>query len=748
MGKFKEKLKNRQVYKVATIYALSVWPLIQIADLAIPSLGLPDSILTLLLQIAIAGFPVSLLFAWFFNFTDDGIVRASSDSDDAQNKPQANVMTTLVVTGTLTIVLLITLGSQMWLDEDSGVSRLANETTIQPADTLQANQQLITDGKESIAILPFIAFSSDPQDEFFADGMVEELLNLLAKIPDLRVAARTSSFAYKGINNKSISQIGGELGVNTILEGSIRRNDTSNKIRVTAQLVKVSTGEHLWSQTYDREYRDIFQIQDEIARSVVEKMQITLLGGAPTQEFIAQTNNVDAMVAFGKGQKEMEHRTAESLNQALEHFQQAISLDKHYARAYAAMADTYNLLRLYGHMGDDHAKEMASNSIDMALSLDDELAEAYAAKGLLLRESDESQAEASLQKAIALNPNYPSAYMWYGTLLRQKGDLRGAHRMKAKAFELDPKSPVASYLLAMSHYRQGDQDRAMELFSHIIANDPYYPGAYNLVGDILLSRGRLDESVQMYKRALDVDALNANAVQGMLLAHTDLGFFDKTEQWFEYAKRHDEMLKTNTQNMMRFRYHMARGERDQAIDYLDTVNPAQTSNPLYAYQINGTKAYMRGEYAKVIEAFEAISQLETLSKERFYQLDGGRTAAYLAFAYAQMEMPNQLNELLAGLDQYLESEKETRLNSASYYYTLAMVSAVKQNTTETFHYLQGAIDVGWVQTWQVENDPIFAGLRNDIQYTLMIGGVERKVTQMRERMTEDEAFMLAGAEEI
>lgn len=744
MKQFIARLKRRQVFNVAGIYAVSAWPLIQIADLAVPALGLPDSVLTLLLKIFIAGFPVSLLFAWLFNFTSKGIVRATPETDEL-HQPQANRQTVVAVSGSLTLILLMTLGSQLAVDHPTAIQPQLGANQPQQSNIMPV---MAEDGKESIAILPFVPFSNDPQDEFFADGMVEELLNLLAKIPDLKVAARTSSFAYKGINDKSITQIGRELGVKTILEGSIRKNDITNKIRVTAQLIKVDSGEHLWSETYDREYRDIFQIQDEIARSVVQKMQVTLLGSSdePQSEFEPQTTSVDAMVAFGKGQKEMGHRTALSLNAALTHFQEAVRLDSHYARAYAAMADVYNLLRIYGHLEAKEARKLANNAVESALLLDDTLAEAHAAKGLMLREVDEKASEAALKKAIELNPNYAPAYMWYGTLLRQRGDLQGSHQYKQKAFELDPKSPVASYLLAMSHYMLGDESKALEMFSHIIANDPYYPDAYNLVGEILFRRGRLDESVQMYKRALDVDELNVGAVKGLLVSYSDLGIYDVTEQWFEYAQRHDDLFHPTQYNSLKFRYYLSRGEREKALPYLDKVREVDNEGPGMTDLLHGSKAYILENYALAVEHFEKLRKAQNARPDWFYQLDKGRTAANLAFAYRQMEMTGKFNELVNDLEQYLTNTKTARVNDADFYYTMAMLKAMQNQATEAFHYLQGAIDVGWVQTWQAENEPVFAQLRNDIQFTLMIGSVKNRIATMREQMIEDEAFMLAGEE--
>ncbi|MFT4929498.1 MAG: TolB-like protein, partial [Phenylobacterium sp.] len=521
MERFIAQLKQRQVFKVATIYAVSAWPLIQIADLSVPALGLPDSVMTLLLQIFIAGFPVCLIFAWLYNITDKGIVRAKANGEQV-TEPQANVQTTVAVAGSLVLVVLVTLGSQLILDDKSQTPVIAS--------TFPGPQPLIipaTKGKESIAVLPFVPFSNDLQDEYFADGMVEELLNLLARIPELQVAARTSSFAYKGVTNKTIPQIGRELGVDTILEGSIRKNDTTNKIRVTAQLIKVSTGEHLWSETYDREYRDVFQIQDDIASAVVKKMEVTLLGGdSETTKFTSQTHNVAAMVAFSKGQTELNHRTVDSLNKALAYFKEAIKLDPNYARAYVGVADVNNLLPLYGSLPKTEGQNNAKEAIDNALAIDSQLGEAYASQGLMLIPLDPVKSEESFKQAIALNPSYAMAYMWYATLLKHTGDMDQVQKMYEKAFELDPKSPVAAFNIAWRYYEAGNEEKALELFSHIIANDPYYPGAYGLMGSILSKKGRLDQAIDMLKRALTIDPTNQDAVMGLLMATNDIGDLD------------------------------------------------------------------------------------------------------------------------------------------------------------------------------------------------------------------------------
>ena len=743
MENFITQLKRRQVFKVAGIYAMSAWPLIQIADLTVPVLGLPDSVMTLLLQIFVAGFPVSLIFAWLFNITNKGIVRASADTD-ADNIQQANFQTTMAVVGSMLVVLTITLGTQVMWGEGHKDGTTPGVTPPVTA-AVQVAPPVIPEGKQSIAILPFVPFSNDPEDEFFADGMVEELLNLMAKLPDLHVAARTSSFAYKGITNKTIPQIGQELGVGNILEGSIRKNDTTNKVRITAQLIKVETGEHLWSETYDREYRDIFQIQDEIAKAVVKKLQITLLGDEQQPAFEAPTHSVDAMVAYGKGQKEMSHRTVMSLSKALEHFNQATELDPDYARAYVGIADANILLAAYGNRPVKEAREIAQQAIDRAFSIDINLAEAHASQGLMWRESEPDKAEESFKRAMELNPNYAMTYLWYGGLMTKRGEHKQSHELLETAFKLDPKSPVAAFALAWSHYDEGNEDKAMELFSHIIANDPYYPAAYNLVGQILLGRGRLDEAIDMFKRALDVDALNKGAVAGLVTATMDLGSFDKTEQWFDYAKHHDELFSPAKLNLMRFRYHIAQGHENQAFDHLDKVTFEDAHGHTWRNMIDGQKAYYQGNYAQAIEAFEQVRLTDMKTEESFYRLEGGRIAAHLAQAYSQMEMTDKLNELLSGFEQYLDSVKEKQANNASYYYAMALTKALRNNRTEAFYYLQGAIDVGWVQVWEAEIEPIFQPVSQDVQFTLMMGGVKARLANMRSRMSEDD---MSGFEEI
>jgi len=757
---FVAQLKQRQIFKVATIYAVSTWPLIQIADLAVPALGLPDSVMTLLLKVFVIGFPISLVFAWLFNFTTDGIAFAAGDpkvnakrddSDKPKDEPDTtnvNVKTTLAVVSTLILAVLITLLSQFFVGSPTNNVFPQTSTVESPPipPTLSGQEitpdTLSTGEKEAIAILPFISFSSDPEDQFFADGMVEELLNLMAKVPDLQVAARTSSFAYKGVTNKTIAEMGQELGVDTILQGSIRKNDITNQIRITAQLIKVSSGENLWSETYDREYRDIFQIQDDIARAVVDKMKITLLGSQQESSFIVGTNSVDAMVEYGKGQNELAHRTIPAIKKGLAHFENAIKADDNYARAYVGIANAHILKTLYSNVSDKEAKVAAQQALDKALEINPLLGEAHASQGLLLSYVDKEIAEKSFKRAIELTPNYAMTYMWYGSLVQSSGDVAGAHQLFEKAFELDPKSPIAAYNVASCYYKVGNESKAMELFSTIINNDPYYPGAYNLAGEVLYNRGRLDEAIPMYYRALELDSVNQMAVKGLLLANIDMGNVAHAQQWFDYLEKNPTLLSSSKIVFLKARLYAAQGEKQKAISFLEQVNFNEHYMEMNLI-VKAEIAFYKQNYTQAINAYESLfSENNGMPKSFFYRAEG-QAALHLAYSYLEVEQNAKANELLSSFEKHLLEGVSKKANNPSFYYKMASIKVLQKNNDEAFNYLQGAIDAGWVQAWRANYEPIFNTIRDNERFSKMIGGIEAKLANMRTRMTGQNDFLVA-----
>ncbi|MFT5137721.1 MAG: TolB-like protein/tetratricopeptide (TPR) repeat protein [Arenicella sp.] len=738
------QLKQRQIFKVATIYVVSAWTLIQIADIAVQAFSLPDTVIPLLFKVFVIGFPISLIFAWLINFTSRGLVRADPSNTDeikAGSVYKTNLRAFVTVGGSLVVALLLTLGSQLLVETPEISSQQSNAPSA-PQD-LELAGLLNNDKRESIAVLPFEVFSDDPEDEFFVDGMVEELLNLLAKIPELKVAARTSSFSYKGVKDKTAIEIGKELGVDTLLEGSIRKDTATNRIRVTAQLINAVTGVHFWSEVYDREYLDIFQIQDEIANSVAGKMEATLVGEKPSVNFAAGTHNVDAMVEYGKGQKELGHRTVPAIEKALQHFQTAVIHDQNYARAYVGISDANILLALYGSLPRQDARATAQKALDTALRLDSQLGGAHASQGLLLSESNKGElAEASFKRAIELSPNYAMAYMWYGSLLRTRGDQAAAHSLFEKAYELDPKSPIAAFNVAWGHYLNGDEDEAMEWFSKIVANDPYYPGAYLLVGDILNNRGRLDESIDMYQRALKVDPLNKNAVMGLLFATMDMEYYDGTNHWLAYLEQNPSIMNTNETQFVQVRYLDAKGEHEQASKLMKDYEFSSEQKG-YRLFVEAERAFYQQDYASAAKFYEDLQAADAASHSFFFNISDGQAAVHLSYTYQQLGQTNKASALILEFDKFLQSGKNKKANRPQYYYNMALVHTLRGNQTESFNYLQGAIDAGWVQAWQAKLEPIFVGMAKQARFGQMMGGISARLAYMRNRLKDKESSILA-----
>jgi TolB-like protein/Tfp pilus assembly protein PilF len=743
---FLNQMRQRQIFKVATIYVVSAWTLIQIADIAVQAFSLPDTVIPLLFKVFVIGFPISLIFAWLINFTSRGLVRADPSNTDgvkAGSVYKTNLRAFATVGGSLVVALLLTLGSQLLVETQDISSELSAAPSARQG--LGSAGLLNNDKRESIAVLPFEVFSDDPEDEFFVDGMVEELLNLLAKIPELKVAARTSSFSYKGVKDKTAIEIGKELGVDTLLEGSIRKDTATNRIRVTAQLINASTGVHFWSEAYDREYRDIFQIQDEIANSVADKMEATLVGNRSKVIFVAGTHNVDAMVEYGKGQKELNHRTAPAIEKALQHFQTAVDKDQQYARAYVGISDANILLALYGSLPRQEAIATAQQAIDTALQLDGQLGAAHASQGLLLSESMQGAlAEESFKRAIELSPNYAMAHMWYGSLLRKRGDQDAAHSLFERAYELDPKSPVAAFNVAWGYYLNGAEDEAMQWFSKIVANDPYYPGAYLLVGDILRTRGRLDESIDMYQRALKVDSLNKSAVSGLLIATMDLELYDGTDHWLAYLDQNPSILTTNEKKFLQVRYFAVKGELDAAGRLMKQIKfgPDDIQTSLY---IKAENAFYDQDYASAAKSFEDLRDADADNNHSFFSMSDGQAAIHLAYAYQRSEQANKASAsaLIIEFDRYLQSGKQKKATKPNYYYNMALLHALRGDEAESFNYLQGAIDAGWVQVWQAKLEPIFAAMKTQTRFSQMMGGINARLAYMRNRLSDRQSAVLA-----
>ncbi len=354
----------------------------------------------------------------------------------------------------------------------------------------------------SLAVLPFANLSADKENEYFSDGLAEDIIDALTQVPGLRVMARTSAFAFRG-KEQDVRKIGAELNVENILEGSVRR--AGNRIRVTAQLVKASDGYHLWSQRFDREMTDVFAIQDEISQAIVEKLRVRLSGDTPLVK--RPTENVEAYHLYLRGRHCVFRMTEESLTKGREYLEQAVALDPNYARAHAGMADYFRLGAFWGFMDPKEALPKSKSAAMRALGLDDTLAEAHAVLAVARAVGDFEwvEAEREIKRAMELNPASAMVHYYYGySILRPMGRLNEALSQLNQAVELDPLSALYNALMAYLNYVAGQCDLAIAQHRRAMDLDPAWYVPHWLLAIVYSHVGRFEEAIAEARKACEL----------------------------------------------------------------------------------------------------------------------------------------------------------------------------------------------------------------------------------------------------
>jgi TolB-like protein/Tfp pilus assembly protein PilF len=357
---------------------------------------------------------------------------------------------------------------------------------------------------QSLAVLPLEDLSVEPGHEYFADGMTEALIMCLAKIKALRVISRTSAMQYKGVR-KSLPQIARELNVDAVIEGSVLRS--GERVRITAQLIH-SSDQHLWAESYERDFRDILSLQSEIARQVANAVRIVLTPEERDRLGIARQVNPEAHELYLKARHFWNKRTEVSVGKALSFFHQTIDNDPTYAQGYAGLADSYNILGYYNALPPVEAYPKGKAAALKALDLDDSLAEPHAALGVVKRdfEWDWAGAEAEFQRAIELNPGYVEAYHWRSTLLSMLGRHAEALREKKKALAMDPLSGVIRTDLARMYYFSRDYDRSLEQYRTVLDLDPNFGSAHLWLAQVYEQKGLYEKAISSLKSGMHLSS--------------------------------------------------------------------------------------------------------------------------------------------------------------------------------------------------------------------------------------------------
>ena len=593
---FFSELKRRNVIRVGVAYMVASWLLLQIVDVLVPILDLPGWVGKLVfLMIAVAIVPV-LIFSWAYEMTPEGLKPESEVEHD-----QSITLHTAKKLDRVTIILVLIVAGVVVMD------RLIPETGEQPAalpfeqvsdaqiestaaqDSSETSDLKITDERQSVAVIPFVNMSNDKANEYFSDGISEELLNVLVRIKSLRVPSRTSSFTFKG-SDKKLSEIGRELGVEHILEGSVRK--AGNRIRVTAQLIEVKTDTHLWSATYTRELDDIFAIQEEIAQAIVAALQITLTVTDNQTLNAHSTTNVEAYNKFLLARHLWNQRTAKSLLAAARYLREAVEIDPDYDQAWAALAETYvlipeysTLMPEYGGASIDKYIPLAREAVAKTLAINPESARALATSGYYKAtyDYDWEGANSDFQRAVMLEPSYASAHQWYGEILCNQGRLEEALYQLELARDADPLSVVVRHVPAYFLLWNFRFDEAQLHYSDTLAlgGQPMRWTIHNL--DMLNSfTGNYDEARRRARQLAQMEGFDPAA---------DLARIDAIET---------PALKERALILLEQRQDLSDGVFGKALQYalledyesaLENLEKAFAAGDPYAVQINYMKVY-------------------------------------------------------------------------------------------------------------------------------------------------------------
>src|SRR5712692_4582 len=369
--------------------------------------------------------------------------------------------------------------------------------------------------RRRIAVLPFANFSSDPNDEYFADGITEEIISTVSNIGELSVISRTSVMGYKG-TAKNVREIGRELDVGSILEGSFRK--AGNRIRITTQLIEVVNDRHVWSQSYDREFDDVFAVQSDIAKQVASALRVKILPHEEKQIEKAPTNSTEAHVLYLKGMHYWNERSKDGLLKAIEYFEHAIAKDPGYALAYSGIADCYSVLSDHGYVPGREALPKARANAEKAIQLDDELSEAHASLGLATQGTDLETSRRELRRAIELNPNNAYAHMWYGLVAENLDEKISECE---KAVELDPLNLQINSSLGAEYYTAMRLDESITQLKKTEELNAEFPPAHLWLALAYSMKGQHDQALKEARIAMKIRP-DAKNLMGTVIAHAGL----------------------------------------------------------------------------------------------------------------------------------------------------------------------------------------------------------------------------------
>ncbi len=724
MPSFLSELRRRNVLRVAAAYALVAWIIIEAGSVLLPTFGASEGVFQVYVIVVMIGFFVAVVLAWVYEITPEG-VKLDRDTDERHRAdPASKSRMNYVIIGLLALAL--------------GVSITFNVTGIRNGEEPLPSP---VEEKPAIAVLPFISLSSEPDNVVFADGIHGDILTQLSSIGSCKVISRASVMEYRN-TTKNVRQIGEELSVNSVLQGSVQR--VGDNVRINVQLVDATNDVNIWAQSYDRQLtaHNIFDIQSEISSAIAVALETTLTPAEQVRIATRPTADLRAYSAYVSGRDNLSLRRLEPLRRARESFEQAIAYDPNYAAAYAGLAESVLLLENnHQDLPQDEAFEIARQNLDKALELDPDLADAYAVKGLLESKAWQQtrigngniKAEAAFRRAIELNPNHASAYMWFASL------------------------------------RDGEErdDEAIELFQRSMELDPLGRVPYTNLPTLYAQRGKNNEAIRLWLEAMQIHPEWPTPSQFLAQHLAGLGRLDEAMAWIE---RSVEMSADQTPQMFNVRLFVAFGDFDRAAELVKTLPEAHP----FAQYVDGVLLLLDADFRGALDFFSA--KIESAGSSEANQFPAG-AAAQLAILLGDFSRAREfvfIDEPILREDAELQIDKFTipsiirlayisqREGDRAYAQKLLLAAlpvvreqprvgsfgqgiqevrilALLGRKEDALGALRSLIDDGFTEAvltdlWSLEQDPFLASLRGDQRFDAMIDEVTDSLAAMHERV--------------
>ncbi|HEX5764719.1 MAG TPA: hypothetical protein VFY27_04075 [Woeseiaceae bacterium] len=719
MRNFVSELRRRNVLRVAAAYALSAWIIIEAGSVLLPTFGASEKFFQGYVIVVIAGFVVSVILAWIYQVTPEGVKRDRDANHSTPPDPRSRQRMNYSIIALLVVALIVSVTFNVSNIPDAG----SGETW-----------------KTSVAVLPFPSRSDNPENRIFADGIHDDLLTRLANIRELKVISRTSVMEYRD-TTKNVRVIGEELGVDSVLQGTVQR--IGDSVRINLRLIDADTDEHIWAETYDHQLtmENIFAVQSQISESVADALQARLTAGERVRVASVPTSDLRAFRLYKEARSNLYQRRLETLRLARQQFAEAIALDPAFAEAHAGLAESFMLLSInHQDIPEGEAARLATSSVETALELDPNLADAYAVRGLIKMNvwsrtrigPENIEAEEAFRRAIALNPSHASAYMWFASLRDSEDRLEDAIELYQRSMELDPLARIPYSNLPMVYAKRGEHKAAMRLWLQATRIHSEWPTVYQYIAVQLWGLGRFDEAYAWYAKAMELGAapgISGNADVGILVdlgdleqAEAVLGRFDESHSFFPFAEGIRQLI---------------RGDYEHAATTFSTILDNRLLPERYVLETAANTALLAGDLESAKRYTLAASP--TLAGDAAGKVDrsSANNAIKLAFIYQHEGRDAEASLYLSELLDLIHDAP--RLGTFGYGIRDVQIYALLGRREDAIAAFREALDEGYrgsvvFDGWPLSIDPFLDNIRDDPRFIEMVTELDSHLAVMRDRL--------------